>query len=804
LHREQGRGVSKEMSQVIEQVLYLLWDIGFKVGHSTRTIKEAITAANADMVTKTAMLESRLVTGDRELEQKFRQRFRAKCVAGYEREYIEMRMRDQLARHAKFGNSVYLQEPNLKSGCGSLRDYQNLLWMTFFKEGSLTTTHLVGKDWLSEPDRRRIEAAYDFLLRVRTELHYLHHRATDVLHLNMQETIAQRLGCPQVRGLLRSEALMKDVYGHSRNIFRVTERITAQFASGYSSAKTRSLFGFLPRAKPAAEHINGFLIHDRQLDVERKDLFNNDPVEMMRAIEIAQEKQLEPSPELADMLSRKIGLVAHPFRYAREPREIFRRILSRKGEVGRALRLMHRLDFLGQYIPEFGQLTCLVQHEFFHRYTADEHTLVCIDKLDALAGTENRKLIEYRKLFEKLTDPFVLYLALLLHDTGKAVGARPHSEASAVFAQRVARRFQLDPRERKMLILLVDHHVTLSNIAQRRNIDDPVTVSEFAAIVKDQNNLDALMLLTLADGQGTSDENWSDWKETLVWQLYHATTQYLADRHSFYDRAKTAREARETLVQVRLGPDYKEEIEGHFEFMPDNYFRAFKVADIVAHVELFRRFYDATCFGETPLAPVFSWEPVPEQGHTVVTICSWDRQQLLAKIAGSISLVPLNILSADIYTRGDNVALDVFRVSDLRGRAVTNEREMALVESTLRKALESEGFVLSALFEQARKKGRRPAMADLEFPSRVSIENQADPYFTLIEIQTPDRIGLLHDLLQCLTRNEIDIALARISTESGAAIDTFYVTDRRSHSKLMGTQRMNALHRELHAAAFGR
>src|SRR5438309_177100 len=459
-----------------------------------------------------------------------------------------------------------------------------LLWMTFFKEGSLTTTHLVGKDWLSEPDRRRIEAAYDFLLRLRTELHYLHHRATDVLHLNMQETMAQRLRYPQERGLLQSEALMKDVYAHSRNIFRVTERITAQFASGYSSAKTRSLFGFLPRAKPAAERINGFVIQDRQLDIERPDLFTKNPVEMMRAIEIAQERQLEPSPELADMLSRKIGLITHPMRYAKEPREIFRRILSRKGEVGRALRLMHRLDFLGQYIPEFGQLTCLVQHEFFHRYTADEHTLVCIDKLDALAQTENRKLIEYRKLFEKLTDPFVLYLALLLHDTGKAVGARPHSEASAVFAQRVARRLQLDPRERKMLILLVDHHVTLSNIAQRRNIDDPVTVSEFATIVKDQENLDALMLLTLADGQGTSDQNWSDWKETLVWQLYHATTQYLADRHLFYERAKTAREARETLVQIRLGPDYADEIEAHFDFMPDHYFRAFKVGDIVAHV----------------------------------------------------------------------------------------------------------------------------------------------------------------------------------------------------------------------------
>src|SRR5438045_5968649 len=184
------------------------------------------------------------------------------------------------------------------------------------------------------------------------------------------------------------------------------------------------------------------------------------------------------------MLSRKIGFITHPFRYAREPREIFRRILSRKGEVGRALRLMHRLDLLGQYIPEFGQLTCLVQHEFFHRYTADEHTLVCIDKLDALPQTENRKLIEYRKLCEELPDPFVLYLALLLHDTGKAVAARPHSEASALFAQRVATRLQLSSEQRKSLILLVDHHLTLSNIAQQRNLDDPATIAELANVVK--------------------------------------------------------------------------------------------------------------------------------------------------------------------------------------------------------------------------------------------------------------------------------------------------------------------------------
>jgi len=797
---DQGQ-MSAATTHVIEQVLYFLWDIGFKVGHSTRTVREAIAAAEDDMLTKTAMLESRLVAGDRELAQKFRAQFRARCVAGHEREYINRRMRDQQARHAKYGNSVYLQEPNLKNGCGGLRDYQNLLWITFFKEGHLTTTHLVGKDWLSEPDRKRIEAAYDFLLRVRTELHYLNNRATDVLHLNMQEPMAERLGYPRQRGLLRSEAFMKDVYGHARNIFRVTERITEQFASGYSSARTRSLFSFLPRAKRALEKVGAFVIEDGQLDVRERDLFTKEPWQMMRAIELAQERRIEPGPRLADTFTRELYVVTQTFRYAKAPREIFRRILSRKGEVSRALRLMHRLDFLGQYIPEFGQLTCLVQHEFFHRYTADEHTLVCIDKLDALLTTTDPKLAEYRKLLESFDAPFVLYLALLLHDTGKAVGARPHSEASAVFAQRVARRFQLPPEERKMLILLVDHHVTMSNVAQRRNIDDPNTIAEFAANVKNQRNLDALMLLTLADGQGTSDDRWSDWKETLVWQLYHATTQYLADRQAFYQRVETMRRARELSVKERLGADYAEEIEAHFEYMPDHYFRVFGVRQIVNHVQWFRRFYEASCIGPAPLAPVISWEPLPEKGHTVLTLCTWDRQQLLSKIAGAISLVPLNILSADIFTRGDNVALDVFRISDLRGRAVTSENDMALIESTLARTLGIEALDLSEPLAQARNKSRRPAAAELEFPFTLSIDNEADPHFTLVEIQAPDRIGLLHDLLQCFSRNEIDIALSRISTESGAAIDTFYITDRHTRGKIVHKERIAALHAELHRAA---
>ena len=423
LLHQQRAGVSPHVEEMVNQILYMLWDSGFKVGHSTRSIKEAIAQANSDMRTKTAMLEARFLAGNEKLATEFRKQFRSKCVFGHERDYVELRMKDQVARHKKFGDSVYMQEPNLKSGCGGLRDYQNLLWITYFNEGSLSTNQLVGKDWLSESDQRRIERAYDFLLRLRTDLHHATGRATDILHMNLQEQIATRLGYAPRRGQLRSEALMRDCYNHTRNILRVTERITEQFVSGHVTSKTRALFSFLPLTRGHKTPIgDSFFIRDKQLYPAQRDVFRNDPEQMMRAFQLAQERALDLSPELEDVFSRSLRHVTRTYQYARGPRAIFTSILSQKGRVGRILRMMHRVDFLGRYIPEFGQLTCLVQHEFLHRYTADEHTLVCIDKLDALSQTNDPKLIHYRRLFEQLADPLVLYLALLLHDSGKAVG----------------------------------------------------------------------------------------------------------------------------------------------------------------------------------------------------------------------------------------------------------------------------------------------------------------------------------------------------------------------------------------------
>ena len=796
LHAQNGLQLPEVLADTIQQVLYFLWDVGFKVGHSTRTVKEVVAQANEDMLTKTSLLEARLLAGDTKLFQRFRTQFRRHCVKGHEREYIAARMEDQARRHAKFGNSVYLQEPNVKGGCGGLRDYQNLLWITNFKEGALTTTHLEGKGWLSSDDRRRIDIAYDFLLRTRTQLHYTSERASDTLHLSLQAEVARQLGYRQKTPVARSEAFMKDYYEHSRNIFRITERLTKRFATGAATTTRRLFFPLLPRRGEAAEQFENFFSRGEQLYVKDPQIFARQPEQLMKAFEHAQKRRLELSAELTDAIGRRLRCVTREFRYAKAPRQIFARILSRKGEVARVLRMMHEVDFLGRYLPEFGHLTCLVQHEYFHRYTADEHTLVCLEKLDALRKTEDPKLQPYRTLFEKIPDPYVLYLALLLHDTGKGVIARPHSEASALFAQTVAVRLQLSSEQRRSLVLLVDHHVTLSSMAQQRNVDDPATVIEFAEIVKSQPNLDALMLLTLADGQGTS-EAWSDWKESLVWTLYHEASAYLRNHEEFIAQSKMERERIHQKVAQKLPPDFGDELEAHFDFMPENYFRSFEADEIVDHLELFRTLWRKLYVaGEPAYAPALRWQTMPTQGHSVVSIATWDRQTLLASIAGAFAVASVNILSADIFTRADNLVLDVFRVRNEKLGPVTDPAEIATVESSLRLALQDERFDFAPLIAEARRRTPVPG-PEIDFPTRISIENKSHPTCTLIQVEMPDRLGLLYDLVTCLGRNNVYIALSRINTDKGAAIDTFYVTDAVTRAKIVDPNRVKELQRQL-------
>jgi [protein-PII] uridylyltransferase len=802
LYNSKAKEVPAALNEVIQMILYMLWDIGFKVGHSTRSIAGAIKQANIDMLSKTSLLEARHVAGSEELFTEFRREFVKKCVTGHEKEYILQRVQNQSERHGKLGGSVYMQEPNVKNGCGGMRDYQNLLWISFFKEGVFTTAELVQRKILPDTERRKLDRAYDFLLRVRTELHYLNKRGTDVLSLGFQGQVANNFQYPQKNILRRTEAFMRDYYQHARNIYNITELLAERLGEGLDGKRT-GLLNIFGNTRKAVEHFDGFYSEEGLIYAETREVFSQDPYRMMRVFQHAQQRHLELSPELQQLIRRRLPLVGRTFQYSRAARETFQAILSRKGEVGRVLRMMHRVDFLGRYIPEFGELTCLVQHEFFHRYTADEHTLVCIDKLDSLIDTPNPKMKDYRILFQKLEDPYALYLALLLHDTGKATGARYHAEASALYAQRVAARLQLNSERRKTLILLVDNHMTLSDVAQRRNLDDATTIQEFAEVVKSQANMDALMLLTLADGQGTGDENWSDWKESLVWQLYRSTTQFLEDGASFFRQRRIEREGLRKQVGALLPKDFDEEVEAHFQYMPDYYFQTNPADDIAAHIRVFRAFLEREAKGlENALVPVVKWVPHERQGHTEVWICTWDRQALLTKIAGSISVAHLNILSADIFTRGDSMALDFFRVCDTKFQAVTDQRDVAAVEKMLKQALSQEDFDFRPLLQKAKKRAGFHLSQELDFPTRISIDNGAHPVYTLVDIQTPDRLGLLYYLLRAFADTRVNIVLSRITTEKGAAIDSFYVTDIEGR-KVRDTDHIMEIQKALQQAAGG-
>jgi len=793
-----------EVTEIVEQVLYMLWDVGFKVGHSTRSINDAVQLANSDVLTKTSLLESRFLAGDHRLHSKFKRDFFERCVRGQVKSYLKWRLENQDERHRKYGGSVFMQEPNVKNGCGGLRDYHNMQWICFFRDGVMSTAKLVERKYISESDCRAIDRAYDFLLRVRTELHYLSRRASDVLTLFFQGQIATKLSYPQKNVLRRSEAFMRDYYQNARTIYLTTKRVTEQFLlPAITEKEEKPVFGFLANRKHKTEHFDGFYSHERLIHFENREIFHEDPFRLMRVFLYAQQREMELSSDLQQLIRRRMRMVNRTFQYARATRETFQAILSRKGQVGHVLRMMHEVDFLGRYLPEFGDLTCLVQHEFFHRYTADEHTLVCIEKLDSLIDTADPKLAQYKTLFRNVADPYVLYLALLLHDTGKASGARHHAEASALSAQKVAARLQLSAERRRKLIFLVDHHMTLSEIAQRRNLEDPTTIADFAEKVRSPENLDALMLLTLADGQGTGGQNWSDWKETLVWHLYHATASYLHDERKYFAERRIEREDLQEAVAKRMAKDFDEEIEVHFHSMPDRYFQSHQINEIIGHLRLFRAFLESRFSDPAPaLSAVVKWHSKPDQGHSECWICTWDRAALMAKIAGSFAAGAINILSADAYTRVDNLMLGVFRVCDTSFRPVTDERDQKLVESVLQTSLEKIDYDFGPLLERARKRTAFHLPLGMDFPTKLVISNQIHPNYTVIDLQTADRLGLLYDVLFRLSRAGVNIALSRVATEKGAAFDSFYVTDLVGR-KITDEKFLQTLKRSLLAAATG-
>ncbi len=771
------------LSKLIDGVLYPLWDIGLKVGHAVRSIDDCVKVANTDMQSKTSLIEARLIIGSETLFKKFQKALVAKCVAGFEEKYIAARVEDQMTRHGKYGNSATMQEPNIKNGCGGLRDFQNLFWMAFFKYRTRTLRDLQERDFVSAAERRQLEAAYDFLLRVRTELHYHVNRPLDVLGKNLQPAIALTLGYGDRSPSKRIEKFMRDLYTHTRNIFLITRTLEQRMALIPVAQSKFFLRAWLPKRRRATpETLDGFAFQDGEIHAASNRIFRDQPRRLMRVFLHSQQRRLPLNPDLAQLIRNQTSLVDRDFLNDEHVRETFLTILERRGEVAPILRAMHEVNLLGKYVPEFGKLTCLVQHEFYHQYAADEHTLVCLEQLDRVWEAEDAPYKHYSPLFQGLERPGLLYLALLLHDVGKSEKHKKggHPEVSAAMAMRAAKRLKLDGSASHTLRLIIENHLLMASTSQRRDLDDPVVIRTFARQIQTPEALNLLTLLTFADSQGTSDKLWNGFKDALLWQL-HSRAMVLLTGGSEFVRA-TERQRELLWQQVRdlaSEPISDEELTAHFATLPPRYFEIHTVKEILDDLELTHRFMRRLILEKNhALAPVTAWLDEPDRGYNVVKICTWDRAGLFGKIAGSLSATGLNILSAQIFTRTDGIVLDTFFVNDARtGNLATGEQHEKFA-ALLEKVLSGEEVDLSAFI--ARQITNRPvyqAYAGERMATLIHFDNEASETRTLIEVETEDNLGLLYAISQTFAEWDVDIAGARIVTERGAAIDSFYVRE---------------------------
>lgn len=518
-----------------------------------------------------------------------------------------------------------------------------------------------------------------------------------------------------------------------------------------------------------------FLSHNRNALLADSDFLRANPSHVVGLFLYAQQHGFFLQPNALQMIRELIPQVDW-----NNPRDVsavkknFLELLREPGRVAKPLRQMHEAGLLARLVPAFEHMTGMVQHEFFHQYTADEHTLVCLEKLDAIWNEQLPDYGLYTDLFRQISRPELLYLALLLHDTGKGEG-HDHAEKGALIAAAEARRLGLSAAETARVVFLVRQHLSMVILSQKRDLDDPEVIRSFAELVGDTENLRMLTLHTLADSLGTSDSLWNTYKDQLLRMLYTRTLQYLtgvaapsgaARRHALW----------ESLRQTPSAGLASDEIEAHFNGLPDNYFSHLTRDELLADLEVVHEFLALQVLGRaTALAPAIQTRDQPERGCTVVRVCTWDHSGLFARLAGALSAAGLGIHSAEIYTRSDHLVLDRFYVAPLGFAAPAPAPAVEKFRALACQALSGE----ISLPELLRLGGRQhePRARPESITPRITFDNQASAKSTILEVQAEDRLGFLAALAAALAELGVDISLAKINTTHGVADDAFYVTD---------------------------
>lgn len=750
--------------QVAEYILYMLWDLGLKVGHAVRSVDESISRAKGDITIRTSLLETRYICGDAELFLELRQRFAEEIMADSGPDFVEAKLNERDERHQRLGDSRYLVEPNVKEGKGGLRDLHTLFWIAKYLYRVHSLSELVERKVFSVSEYRRFAKAQNFLWTVRCHLHYLTGRPEERLTFDLQQEIAGRMNYTDRPGVSGVERFMKHYYLVAKDVGDLTRIFCAALEAANQRKPRLQQLG----AALFKREVDGFQIEGGRLTVKSRRELAEDPVKMIRLFRVAQRRRLDVHPRLLRWITQNLKYVDDALRGDAEANRLFLDILTAKRDAGKALRKMNEAGVLGRFIPDFGRVVAQMQHDMYHVYTVDEHTIRAIGILNAIEqGELGDELPLATEIVHKVLSRRALYLAVFLHDIAKGRGG-DHSVLGEEVARRLCPRLGLTGEETETVAWLVRWHLLMSATAFKRDLEDPKTVDDFVKMVQSIERLRLLVVLTACDIRAVGPNVWNGWKGTLLRELYHRAEEKLSGGHAEGEGRANRVAAIKARVAEKLEDWDDERFAGFSDRLGPSYWLSHDVDTIARHARLVR---DADEAGREVTIGVGTdqFRDIAE-----ITLYTPDHHGLFASVAGAMALSGANIVDARIVTTGDGMALDTFWVQDPEGAAFDDsnriERMKELVEKTLRGQLRPQ--------QELDRRGARPSRTDVfAVEPRVLIDNRASNTHTVIEVNGRDRPGFLFEVTRTITDLGLSIASAHITTFGERAVDTFYVKD---------------------------
>jgi [protein-PII] uridylyltransferase len=745
---------------LIESMLYIFWDLHLKVGHASRNLKECLRLGRDDYTIRTALLEHRFLEGDPALAAKLDQKLKSELFKGTASDFIEAKLDERAERHRKQGGQRYMVEPNVKEGKGGLRDLQTLFWIGKYLHGVDDVSALVGLGLFRQEEYDRFAAAETFLMAVRSHLHFTSGRATDQLTFDMQVEVAERMRYLDKGGRRAVEHFMQDYFRHATRVGELT-RIFLTALEAKHVKKAPSLVTLLRRKKPVRD---GFVVRQNRLDIARPKSFFSDRLNILRLFEEGLRTGYLIHPDAMRLVTANLDLINDEMRASPDACRIFFDTLLKHGNPERALRRMNELGVLAAFIPEFEPIVAMMQFNMYHHYTVDEHIIQCIS---TLAHIERGDLVESLPIASRIlkegVNRKVLYTALLLHDIGKGRD-EDHSVLGAQIARRVAPRMGLKKDEAETVEWLVRYHLLMSDMAQKRDLSEPRTIRDFAKAVKTKKRLDLLTVLTVCDIRGVGPGTWNNWKAQLLRALYRSTATALEHGLEAVNRESAEAEAKRALRAELADWDAKDlrhETSRHY----GPYWQGLPTSTQVVFANLLSGIKD----DEIRL----DLKPDEDRDATRVCFALTDHPGIFSRLAGALALVGANVVDARTYTSSDGYATAVFWVQDAEGSPYEAAR-LPRLKSMIEKTLHGEVLPRKSLADKDKLKKRERAFT---VPTSISFDNDGSEIYTIIEVDTRDRPGLLYDLTRTLAEANVYIASAVIATYGEQVVDTFYVKD---------------------------